>query len=39
MTRPLVMTPVHPARSTVFALTFITLLSLEWWLRRRQGHA
>ena len=39
MTRPLVMTAVHPARSTVFALTFITLLSLEWWLRRRQGHA
>jgi hypothetical protein len=34
-----VATPVHPARSTAFALTFVVLLSLEWWLRRKQGHA
>ena len=39
MPRGLVATPVHPARSTAFALTFVVLLSLEWWLRRKQGHA
>lgn len=28
---------VHPARSPLWALAFIGLLSAEWWLRRREG--
>ena len=37
--RPLVATVLHPARSIAWLLAFIGVVSLEWWLRRRQGHA
>jgi hypothetical protein len=37
--RPFVAATIHPARSTPWMLAFILLLSAEWWLRRRRGHA
>lgn len=37
--RPLVAAAIHPARSIAWMLAFILLLSAEWWLRRRRGHA
>ena len=37
--RPSIAKTLHPARSIGWALAFIGLLSAEWWLRRRQGHA
>ena len=37
--RPLVPTAIHPARSVLWVLAFVALVSAEWWLRRRRGHA
>jgi hypothetical protein len=39
MPRPVASATIHPSRSSVWTAAFIALLSAEWWLRRRRGHA
>jgi hypothetical protein len=39
MPRPVASAMVHPARSIAWVVAFVALLSAEWWLQRRRGHA